>query len=85
MKNGAKFEEELTCHFKIDMRNLMNFDPSTLSLKNFILMSSFSAKYMLLELKKYTRVIFHETEEGYKIWGKIDSPLQNWHNEFDKY
>ena len=33
-------------------------------------MSSFSAKYMLLELKKYTGVIFHETEEGYKIWGK---------------
>ena len=29
MKNDAKFEEELTCYFKIDMRNLMNFDPST--------------------------------------------------------
>ena len=29
MKNDAKFEEELTCHFKIDMRNLINFDPST--------------------------------------------------------
>ena len=29
MKNDAKFEEKLTCHFKIDMRNLMNFDPST--------------------------------------------------------
>ena len=29
MKNGAKFEEDLTCQFKIDMRNLMNFDPST--------------------------------------------------------
>ena len=29
MKNGAKFEDELICHFKIDMRNLMNFDPST--------------------------------------------------------
>ena len=29
MKNDAKFEEELTSHFKIDMRNLMNFDPST--------------------------------------------------------
>ena len=28
-KNDAKFEEELTGHFKIDMRNLMNFDPST--------------------------------------------------------
>ena len=29
MKNNAKFEEELTCHFKIDMRNLTNFDSST--------------------------------------------------------
>ena len=29
MKNDPKFEEELTCHFKIDMRNLMNFDPNT--------------------------------------------------------
>ena len=29
MKNDAKFEEELTCYFKTDMRNLMNFDPST--------------------------------------------------------
>ena len=29
MKNDAKFEEELTCHFKVDMRNLTNFNPST--------------------------------------------------------
>ena len=29
MKNEAKFEEELTCQFKIDMRNLTNFDSST--------------------------------------------------------
>ena len=28
MKNDAKFEEELTCQFKIDMRNLTNFDSS---------------------------------------------------------
>ena len=27
--NDAKFEEELTCRFKIDMKNLTNFDPST--------------------------------------------------------
>ena len=26
MKNNAKFEEELSCHFKTDMTNLMNFD-----------------------------------------------------------
>ena len=29
MKNDAKFEEELTCHFKIDTENLANFDPNT--------------------------------------------------------
>ena len=29
MKNNAKFEEGLNCHFKTDMRNLANFDSST--------------------------------------------------------
>ena len=28
MKNDIKTEEELTCRFKIDMRNFTNFDPS---------------------------------------------------------
>ena len=35
MKNNAKFEEELTCQFKIDMRNLTNFDLSTRKSKKF--------------------------------------------------
>ena len=29
MKNDANFEEEFTCHFKLDMRNLTNFVLST--------------------------------------------------------
>ena len=29
MKNDAKFEEDMNCQFKIDMKNLTNFDPST--------------------------------------------------------
>ena len=29
MRNDAKFEKELTCRFKIEMRNLTNFDLST--------------------------------------------------------
>ena len=29
MKNDAEFEEDLTCQFKTDIRNLTNFDPST--------------------------------------------------------
>ena len=37
MKNNAKFEEELTCHFKTDMRNLTNFNSSTRKSKNIAL------------------------------------------------
>ena len=29
MKNNAKFEEQLICDSKTDMRNLTNFDSST--------------------------------------------------------
>ena len=51
--------------------------------KIFILMCSFWAMYILFVLKKYTGVIFHETEEGHKIWGGIDPSFQNWHKKFD--
>ena len=37
MKNDTKIEEELTCRFKIDMRNLTNFDGSTRKPKKFAL------------------------------------------------
>ena len=47
-------------------------------------MGSFWAKYILFELKKYRGVIFHETEEGYKIFRGLDSSFQTWHEEFDK-
>ena len=36
-KNGAKFELALTYQFKIDMRNLTNFDLSTQKSKKFAL------------------------------------------------
>ena len=85
LKRDTKFGEESTCHFKIGIRNLTKFDPSTRkSKKNLILMGSFWAKCILLELKKYRGVILHETEEGYKLWRGIDSSFQNWHKEFDK-
>ena len=37
MKSDTKIEEDLTCHFKIDMRNLTNFDSSTRKPKKFAL------------------------------------------------
>ena len=52
--------------------------------KIFILMGSYWAKYIFFELKKYRGVILHQTEDGYKIFGGINSLFQNWHKEFDK-
>ena len=37
MKNDAKFEENLTCRFKTDMRNLTNFGLSTPKCQKFAL------------------------------------------------
>ena len=37
MTNDAKFEEELTCQFKIEMRNLTNIDLSTQKSQKFAL------------------------------------------------
>ena len=37
MKNDSKFEEKLTCQFKIDIRNLTNFDQSTQKSQKFAL------------------------------------------------
>ena len=86
LKRGTNFGEESTCRFNIDIRNLTNFDLNTQkSQKIFILMGSFCAKYILLELKKYKGVIFHGTEEGYKIWRGIDVLVQNWCKEFDNF
>ena len=35
LETDAKFKEEWSCHYKTDMRNLKNFDPSTQKSQNF--------------------------------------------------
>ena len=78
MKNDAKFEEELICRFKIEMRNLTNFWPEHLKVsKSFALMGSFWIKRKLFQLKKYRGVIFHNIETWDKNWRGIDSSFQN--------
>ena len=37
IKNDAKYEEELTYHFKVDMRNVTNFDLRTQKSQNILL------------------------------------------------
>ena len=64
MQNDAKFEEELTCQFKTDMRNLLNFDPSTETISKICtLMGHFSPKYTMFELKKYSEVMLDGTTD----------------------
>ena len=63
LKRDAKFKEKLTCGFKYDMRNLVNFHPTTQKSKNFTSMGYFGPKYMRFELEKYRGVIFHDTEQ----------------------
>ena len=66
LKSDAKFEEKLT--FKYDMRNLVNFHPTTQISENFTisLLGYFFPKSMRFELKKYREVIFHDTERWCK-------------------
>ena len=86
LKSNAKFEGELTCHFKIEHGEFDKFWPEHLKVsKIFILICSFWAKYILFELKKYRGVIFHDTVEWCKIWRKTDLRFEKWHEEFGKF
>ena len=62
LKSDAKFEEKLALSSKNDMRNLVNFYPTTQKSKNFTSMGYFCPQYMRFELKKYRGVTFHDTE-----------------------
>ena len=58
LHSDAKFKETLTCGFKHDMRNLVNFHPTTHKPKNFTLMGYFCPKYMMFELKNTEELSF---------------------------
>ena len=75
LKSDAKFEKK-------DMRNLVNFHPTTQKSKNFTSMGYFCPKYMRYELKKYRGVIFHDTEQWCKMC--INPKPQKWHEELDE-
>ena len=62
LKSDVKLKEKLTLGSKNDMRNLVNFHPTTQKSKNFTSMGYFCPNYMRFELKKYRGVIFYDTE-----------------------
>ena len=63
LKSDAKFQENLTYGFKFDVKNLVNFHPTTQKSENFFSMGSFCSKYTRFELNKSRGVIFQDTEQ----------------------
>ena len=73
-ENDAKFEEELTCHFKIDEK-FDEFWPEYSKISKictFLNGLLLTKVYIIFELKKYRGVMFDGTEYWHKIWRKTD-------------
>ena len=78
-----KIDAKLICCFKND-RNFVNFDLSTQSLKNLHFHWFLLWKVLMLDLNKYRGVIFHDTEEWWKIWRRTELWFGKWHEEYGK-
>ena len=63
LKTDAKFKEKMTCDFKYDMWNLVDFNATTQKSKIFTSMGYFCPKYMRFDLKKYCGFLFHDNEQ----------------------
>ena len=63
LKSDAKFKGKVTCSFKYDMENFLNFHGTNQESENFSSMDWFCSKYLRFELKKYSGVIFLDTEQ----------------------
>ena len=57
-KSDAKFKEKLTCSFKYDMRDFVNFHPTSQKSKNFTSMGYSCPKYMRFDLKNTEKLSF---------------------------
>ena len=58
LKSDAKFEEKLTLGSKTDMRNLVNFHPTTQKSENFFSVGSFCPKYTRSEIQNTEELSF---------------------------
>ena len=81
LKSDAKLKEKLTLGSKNDMRNLVNFHPTTQKSKNFTLMGYFCPKYMRFELKNTKELSFMTLNNDAKLEYTLTLCFQNWHKE----
>ena len=72
LKSDAKIKEKRICNFKDDIRNLVNFHPTTQKFENVTFTGSFWPKYKDLRQKTHTGAIFHDTEQWCKIWTNLN-------------
>ena len=84
MKNDEKFEEKLTCRFKIDTTIWQILTQALECLKNMHFKGLLLTKVYNVWAKMYRRVVFNGTEDWRKIWRKIDLSFPKWHDEFGK-
>ena len=70
LKNDTKFEEELTCHFKIVWVVWRILTRAFKNLKNLLFNWLLWRKHIMIELKNYRTVMFDGIEDLCKIWGK---------------
>ena len=76
--NDVKFEKELTCQFKTDMKNLTNFDPSTWKCQKFTLCwASFDQTIECLSLESTGELCLTALKIDTKFEGKLTGPSKN--------
>ena len=63
LKGDTKFKGKLACGLKNDLHNLVNFHASSQRSENLEFDRIFCPKHLKLLMKKYRRVMFHDTEE----------------------
>ena len=79
LKNDEKSEEELTCSFKTDTRNLVNFDLRTQVSKIYTVMGCFWPKDIMFELKSKEELYFVTLDCDAKFKEKLTCGLANFH------
>ena len=68
LKSDAKFKVKLNCGFKYDMKDLVNFHPTSQKSESFTLMGYFCPKYMWFELKNTEELSFMTHEKTLNLW-----------------
>ena len=66
-------------------RNSVNFHASSWKFENLHLMDSFCRKDITFYIKKYRRIVSHDTGEWCKVWRKTGSWFQKLRDKFGKF